>query len=177
MIVEPSTRNDRALAGLRIAVGVLFLFFGEYKVFGRAFVWRGGFEGWINRFLTDGAAYPWMAPVLRSFVLPHARVIALLVAYGELAIGVSLVLGCLTRAASAFGFVYMMALLFSANYPGSGVPPWQYLGAALNHLVLALCFAAFIAGTPEEVWSLAARWRRGRAIPGLPRDRIPGPDA
>jgi len=29
--------NDKALAGLRINVGALFLIFGEYKVFGRQF--------------------------------------------------------------------------------------------------------------------------------------------
>ncbi|MDP3773884.1 MAG: hypothetical protein Q8Q85_06410 [Gemmatimonadales bacterium] len=56
-------RNARALAGLRIAVGVLFLFFGEYKVFGTRFVFGGGFEHWINRFLSDQAAYPFMVPI------------------------------------------------------------------------------------------------------------------
>jgi hypothetical protein len=79
-----SSRNDVALAGLRIAVGVLFLIFGEYKVFGSQFTLHGGFEGWINRFLQHGA-YPFMAPVLRQFVLPHATAIAFLVAYGEFA--------------------------------------------------------------------------------------------
>lgn len=170
------SRNARALAGLRIAVGVLFLLFGEYKVFGRTFVYGGGFEGWINRFLSDGAAYPWMVAVLRSFVLPHARPIALLVAYGELAIGVALVLGLLTRTASVFGLVYMLTLLFSANYPGPSGALWQYFGAALDHLVLALCFATFAAGVPEEAWALSARWR-GHAVHGQIRDRIPGPDA
>src|SRR5262249_8315489 len=101
------TANDRALAGLRIAVGVLFLLFGQYKVFGRAFVFGGGFQGWINRFLAEGSAYPFMAPVLRGLVLPHGRAIAILVAYGELAIGLSLVLGRLSRWASGCGLVYM----------------------------------------------------------------------
>jgi thiosulfate dehydrogenase [quinone] large subunit len=65
--------NDKALAGLRIAVGALFLIFGEYKVvIGRQFTSGGGFQYWINRFLEDGA-YPFMAPVLRNFVLPHAK--------------------------------------------------------------------------------------------------------
>jgi thiosulfate dehydrogenase (quinone) large subunit len=151
-------RNDRALAGLRIAVGVLFLLFGQYKVLGRTFVWGGGFEGWIRRFLADGGAYPWMAPVLRSFVLPHAHPLALLVAWGECAIGLALVLGLWTRAASVGGMVYMLTLLFSANYPGPGVPLWQYFGAALDHLVLALCFGAFAIGDPERVWSVRKWW-------------------
>ena len=77
-------QNALALAGLRIAVGCLFLIFAEYKVFGMQFTRGGGFQYWINLFL-QGGAYPFMVPVLRNFVLPHATPIAFLVAYGELA--------------------------------------------------------------------------------------------
>jgi uncharacterized membrane protein YphA (DoxX/SURF4 family) len=138
---------------------VLFLVFGEYKVFGTEFVFGGGFQGWIQRFLAEGSAYPFMAPVLRGFVLPHARLFALLVAYGELALGISLVLGLWVRAASLCGLVYMLALLFSANYPGPDAVLWHYLGAALEHLVLALCFASFLVGDPQRVWSVIALWK------------------
>src|SRR5213076_2625035 len=54
------------------------------------------------------------------------------VAYGELAIAVSLVLGILVRPASICGFIYMMTLLFSANYPGPHAAFWQYFGASLD---------------------------------------------
>jgi len=148
------SRNTLALAGLRIAVGCLFLIFAEYKVFGRQFTLGGGFQWWINRFLQDGGAYPFMAPVLRQFVLPHARVIAFLVAGGELAIGLSLVIGIWVRLASAFGFVYMLSLLFSSNYPGAHAPVWQYFGASLDHSVLALCFLTFFASHSDEALSL-----------------------
>jgi thiosulfate dehydrogenase [quinone] large subunit len=147
-------QNAFALAGLRIAVGCLFLIFGEYKVLGTQFTLHGGFQWWINKFLQDGAAYPFMDPVLRGFVLPHAIWIAFLVAYGELAIGVALALGLCVRAASTFGFVYMLVLLFSSNFPGHGVPLWQYFGASLEHSVLALCFATFIASQSTEVLSI-----------------------
>jgi thiosulfate dehydrogenase (quinone) large subunit len=157
-----SDRNAVVLAVLRIAVGVLFLMFGEYKVFGTQFTLGGGFQSWINRFLADGA-YPFMVPVLRNFVLPHGTVIAFLVAYGELAIGLGLFVGLLVRTASAFGLVYMLTLLFSSNYPGAGAPFWQYFGAALDHLVLALCFAAFAIGNADSVLSLRAYARRRTA--------------
>ena len=134
--------NTRALAYLRLAVGVLFLMFGEYKVFGTQFTLGGGFQHWIKDFLAE-RAYPFMVPILRDFVLPHGGAIAFLVAYGELAIGLALTLGLLVRTASIFGCIYMLTLLFSANYPGPRAAPWQYFGAALNHLVLACCFAAF----------------------------------
>ena len=147
-------QNAFALAGLRIAVGCLFLIFGEYKVLGTQFTFHGGFQWWINKFLQDGAAYPFMDPVLRGFVLPHAIWIAFLVAYGELAIGVALVLGLYARTASVLGFVYMLVLLFSSNFPGRGVPLWQYFGASLDHSVLALCFATIIVSQSSEVLSI-----------------------
>ena len=126
-----------------MAVGILFLIFAQYKVFGTEFTLHGGFQFWINQFLKDGEAYPFMAPILSGFVLPHATPIAFLVAYGELAIGLALVFGLLVRVASIFGIIYMMTLLLSSNYPGAGAPLWEYFGASLNHLVLALCFGAF----------------------------------
>ena len=151
-----SNRNLTAMAVLRIGVGLFFLIFGEYKVFGTAFTLHGGFQFWIQKFLTDGA-YPFMVPVLHGFVLPHATPLAFLVAYGELAIGISLILGILVRLASAFGLLYMLTLLFSSNYPGAGAPFWQYFGASLDHSILALCFLAFLIGRADEAWALRLR--------------------
>ena len=149
------TPNDAGLALLRIAVGVLFLIFAQYKVFGTQFTLHGGFQFWINRFVAGGA-YPWMRPVLTGFVLPQARAIAFLVAYGELAIGTALVLGLLVRTASVFGFLYMMALLFASNYPGPHAEFWQYFGASLDHSVLALCFATFVITDSAAAMSISA---------------------
>ena len=166
-ISAPTTdANTRALAYLRIGVGVLFLIFGEYKVFGTEFTLSGGFQGWIKRFLADGA-YPFMVPVLRDFVLPHGTAIAFLVAYGELAIGIALVLGLLVRPASICGGIYMLALLFSCDYPGPSAVFWQYFGASLSHSVFALCFGAFVAGRSDAVLSVRPLLRRWTGASGL----------
>jgi len=154
-----ASQNAQALAFLRIAVGLFFLIFGEYKVFGTQFTLHGGFQFWINRFL-EGGAYPFMAPILRGFVLPHATPIAFLVAYGELAIGISLVSGILVRAASACGVIFMFTLLFSSDYPGPAAPFWQYFGASLSHSVFAICFIAFLIGRSDEVWSLGNQLKK-----------------
>lgn len=154
-------RNTVVLAGLRILVGALFVIFGQYKVFGTQFTLGGGFQFWINRFLSDGA-YPFMVPVLRDFVLPHGTVIAFLVAYGELAIGVGLVLGILVRPASVCGMLLMLTMLFSSDYPGPNAVFWQYFGGALDHLVLALCFAAFALGNADQAFSLQSYLRHRR---------------
>lgn len=157
---EAANRNTLALASLRIAVGCLFLIFAQYKVFGTQFTLGGGFQWWIHRFLQEGGAYPFMVPVLERVALPHATAIAFLVAYGELAIGLALVSGLWVRTASAFGFVYMLTLLLSSNYPGSHAPAWQYFGASLDHSVLALCFLAFFSSRSDEALSLRHLLRR-----------------
>jgi len=106
--------------------------------------------------LVDGA-YPFMAPILRGIVLPHARLMAFLVAYGELAIGIALTLGAWVKRASAFGLLYMLTLLVSSNYPGAGAPVWQYFGASLDHSVLGICFLVFLMGESDAVWAVGGR--------------------
>jgi thiosulfate dehydrogenase (quinone) large subunit len=155
---ESENRNTRALAFLRIGVGVFFLIFGEYKVFGTQFTLGGGFQLWIHRFLEGGGYYPFMAPVLLKFVLPHATPIAFAVAYGEFCIGLGLVLGILVRPASVGGLLLMLAMLFSADYPGANAAFWQYFGASLDHSIFGLCFVTFLLGRADEVWSVRA-WR------------------
>ena len=152
---DSSVRNGYALALLRIGVGILFLIFGQYKVFSTAFTLHGGFQFWINKFL-EGGAYPFMAPILRGFVLRHATSIAFLVAYGELAIGLALVSGIMIRSASFCGLIFMLTLLFSSDYPGAEAAFWQYFGASLSHSVFVLCFAAFLMGRADSVWSVKA---------------------
>ena len=152
--VPLKAKDSRALAVLRLGVGIFFLIFAQYKIFSTQFTLHGGFQFWINKFLAEGGAYPFMAPVLRNFVLPHATPIAFLVAYGELAIGLALVLGAFVRPASLAGLIFMLTLLFSSDYPGASAPLWQYFGASLSHSVFALCFVAFLIAEPDSVWSL-----------------------
>lgn len=147
-------QNSRALALLRIGVGAFFLIFAQYKILGTEFTLHGGFQFWINKFLSEGGAYPFMVPILRNFVLPHATLIAFLVAYAELAIGLALLFGVFVRPASLGGLIFMITLLFSSDYPGAAAPVWQYFGASLSHSVFALCFLTFLLGDAESVWSL-----------------------
>src|SRR5215813_13505236 len=162
--MQHEQRNTKVLAGLSISVGVLFLMFGQYKVFGTQFTLGGGFQSWINRFVDQQGAYPFMVSILRNFVLPHGTLFAFLVAYGELAIGLALTLGLLVRTASVCGTIFMLTLLFSSNYPGPHAPLWQYFGAALDHLVLALCFTGFALADADRAFSLRAYLRRRRTL-------------
>jgi len=72
-------------------------------------------------------------------------------------------LGLVARAASVCGAIYMLSLLFSANYPGPNAAFWQYFGAALEHLVLGFCFAVFALTKPDESFSVRTYFRHPRA--------------
>lgn len=157
--------GPQALAALRIAVGVLFVIFGESKVFGRDFTLDGGFQSAVDSFIQQGNAYPFMVDTLKTIVLPHARVLAFLVAYGELAIGLSLVSGVLVRTASVFSAIYMVLLICSASYPGNHVPFWRYFGSSLEHSVFLLCFLVFAVSDSAERFSVpASRWWWARKV-------------
>jgi len=135
-----------ALAVLRIAIGVLFLIFAQYKVFGTQFTLHGGFQFWINRFLEDGA-YPFIKPLLKNFVLAHATPLAFFVAYGELAIASRWWREFLCAPPVLWTYFYVEpALLLELSGPQA--PLWQYFGASLDHSVLALCFLTFLIGEP-----------------------------
>ncbi|HEX3571133.1 MAG TPA: DoxX family membrane protein [Acidobacteriaceae bacterium] len=157
MLQDP---NARALAVLRIGVALFFLIFAQYKILSTQFTLHGGFQFWINKFLAEGGAYPFMAPILRNFVLRHATPIAFLVAYGELAIGLALLMGVFVRPASIAGLIFMLTLFLSSDYPGSAAPLWQYFGASLSHSVFALCFVTLLLADTEYVWSLRRRRQR-----------------
>lgn len=118
---SPAFRQSRdpnavALAMLRVAVGLFFLVFGQYKIFGSEFV-SSGFRGYVEGFIRDGA-YPFMVPLLRWILAHAATAMALAVGYGEFLIGVSLLIGLLSRVASLFGCVLMVAMWLSGGYPG-----------------------------------------------------------
>jgi len=151
--------STQALAALRIAVGALFIIFGESKVFDSWFTADGGFQTAVESFIQQGVAYPFMVDTLKTMVLPHGRFLAYVVAYSELAIGLSLVTGVLARTASAFAAIYMVSLILSASYPGAHVAFWRYFGFSLEHSVLLLCFVTFAVSGSADTWSLpASRW-------------------
>ncbi len=154
MATSSDHRNDRVLAGLRIAIGVFFCVYGENKVSGTEFTLHGGFQDGVRGFLTSGSAYPFVRPMLTGILAHCATPVAFLVAYGELAIGLSLVAGFFSKLASIFGLILMLLLWFAGGYPGANAAFWTYWAASENWTILALCFIVMIFGRTEEVWTL-----------------------
>jgi uncharacterized membrane protein YphA (DoxX/SURF4 family) len=145
-------QQSRALAFLRISIGLIFLIFAEYKLTSTGFI-RTGMAQYITQFLNEGA-YPFVRPFLRNVILPHSIFFGAIVSISELLIALSLITGILVRWASVGGLTMMLVLLFSSNYPGPQAPFWEFFGASLDHSVLALCFIALLIAPSNQRWTL-----------------------
>jgi len=148
------TNARRVLTLVRVAVGVMFLFFAEYKIVGSEFV-HGGFQKYVSPYVDQNQAVNWIQPTLKRYVLPHPFIWARVVAWSELLIGVSLVLGCWVRLSSVGGAVFMLALTVCTWYaPGHDAPAWRYIGSNLDHIPLLMLFLIFLAFGAGETWGL-----------------------
>lgn len=108
MAVNPSARG---LTALRLFLGVFFLFEGIGKV------------GWLldpsplttqlTGYLQD--ANQWNRAYLESVCLPGAAVFARLVLFGELATGVSFILGAYARYAAIAAFLMVLNIHFASG--------------------------------------------------------------
>jgi uncharacterized membrane protein YphA (DoxX/SURF4 family) len=148
----------RTIAGVRIAVSVFFLLFGEYKVAGPGFA-HGGFQAYLEAYIANSAV-GFYRPVLSGLVLPHAVFFGYAVGVVELLIGISLLLGHWVRPASVLGILFLLNLTLAAWWePGHGVPLWRYFGARLDTFPLILLLIIFLAADAGRVWGLDGRRR------------------
>jgi thiosulfate dehydrogenase (quinone) large subunit len=154
----------KTIAAVRIATGIIFLFFAEYKIASSAWAY-GGFEVWIRQFVNEGTAVGFYNAFLVNFVLIHPVLCARIVAWGELAIGLSLLFGFLVRPASVGGVILMIALVLSTWYsPGHDAASWKYLGANLDHIPLLFLFVIFYATRAGNVWGFDDRRCHPRSV-------------
>ena len=86
--------------------------------------------GLVGKAIEDPGTPSWYASFLQSVVVPNAGLFATLVALGELAVGIGLLLGLLTGIAAFFG-VFM-----NANYVLSGVLSSNPVLIVLGSLVM-----------------------------------------
>ena len=116
---------------VRLVLGYWWLNAGYQKIWGseKAAFWFGGGAG-VKGFATagvlgsatgkSGASYGWWAAFLHNFVVPNASWIAKLIALGELAIGIGLVIGLFTGLAAAGGLILNVIYMFTGS---AGVNP------------------------------------------------------
>src|SRR5437867_10629117 len=153
-----SSRTGRAVAIVRILTGVIFVAEGWAKITGD-FV-RGGFADSVRETVSHGA-WPFWAAFLRAVVLGNARAFAWFFAAAELALGIALVLGLLTRAASIGGILLMLILLLGQSDVGRASWTRWVTAGLTTKFALFLLWLLFLADA-GRVWGLDARVRKRR---------------
>lgn len=150
-----STRAARLAALVRILTGAIFAGMGFSKVAGS---FAHDFEAGVRSMLAQ--SWPFWASFLKKVVLPHAVAFGWVVAAAELAIGIGLLVGFLSRWAATFGSLLMLLILLGQTWvPGAKWDQWIYAGLPTKFaLLLLVLLAATDAG---RVWGLDAR-QRGR---------------
>jgi uncharacterized membrane protein YphA (DoxX/SURF4 family) len=143
--------SSGAMAIARIGVGVMFLFFAEYKLVSAQFA-REGYSKWVSGFVQE-TAVSFYKPFLQ-FTLHHAMLFAYAVAVIELLIGLSMVLGFRVRLFSIVGVFFMLQLVLSTWNLPAGTPAWRYVGNELEHIPLLLMFIIFYAHSAGETLGL-----------------------
>jgi thiosulfate dehydrogenase [quinone] large subunit len=145
------------LAVFRIAYGVLFLDMALQKAPWISFGWL---EGFIRKEIAN-PTFGWYAAFLQNVVLPNFTLFALQTFVIELALGVALLLGILTRLAGAAGFAWQVNIALGAfNVPGEWYWIWPLLALPL------FCFAATGAGRVFGVDCILEPALRRRAAEG-----------
>ena len=136
---------------LRVYTGVFFLYYGFGKVSSGNFA--DGLEGFVSGRLEN--AFGFYRPFLETVVLPNKGLFAVLVSWGELAIGAALIVGLATRWASVAGALMVAAFWFAKG---------QGFLDAQNHdaiwFVIFIVLAAVHAGRAHSIDArLADRFR------------------
>lgn len=125
------------LAIFRIAFGLLYLDMAFQKAPWKDFGWLRGF---VEKEIAS-PTFPGMAAFLKDVVLANFAFFGTVTFVVELALGVGLLLGLLTRLAGAAGFLWQVNIAVQAfNVPGE----WGWIWVLLT--LPQFCFAATGAG-------------------------------
>jgi uncharacterized membrane protein YphA (DoxX/SURF4 family) len=132
--------SSTTMAVARIIVGMMFLFFAQYKLMGHEFA-HGGYEKYVTGYeqVTAVSAYK---PFLRA-TLRYPVASGYAVGVAELLIGLSMVLGFWVRPFAIVGALFMFNLLLSTWVLPPGSAMWKYFGNELDNIGLMLLFILF----------------------------------
>jgi PQQ-dependent catabolism-associated beta-propeller protein len=162
---------DRAVALLRIVVGAWFLKAVWTKISWGVAAGMVPYPMVSPRFIAfhpkrvaefaAGNPIGWYKDFLETTVLPHASLFATLQTIGEVAVGLGLLFGILTRLAAAIG------LFLALNYGLAN--QWMSFGQQGFHLLLVVSMAMFLVTGAGRVWGVDGWLQAGRRrVWGLP---------
>ena len=136
----------------RIAVGIMFLFFGQYKILHSDFA-HGGYQKYVSEY-EQQSAVGFYKPFPR-LTLRHPVFSGYAVGVAELLIGFSMVLGLGVRVFSIAGALFMLNLTLCTWWrvaPGSAY--WRYFGNELDNIPLMFLFIVFFAHSAGQTIGL-----------------------
>lgn len=113
--VKISEWSRWVLVPLRLFLGVTFVYAGAQKL-GDPQYFNPAARGYIGRQIAAFANGSPLHGFLMSMAVPHAAFFGALVAYGELAIGLGVLLGLFSRAASLCGLLVNLIFFLSADW-------------------------------------------------------------
>ena len=169
-----------AIATGRVVIGVIYLWAGLEKVIGAGGTWTakgflayatGGSLAWpfITGEPVEGTIYNpthdlWVSLSANTTLMP---IIDFLVQFGEVAIGVALILGIATRFAATAGALMMMFFFFAAWDFAFGIVN-QHLTYAIVTFGLALVGAGNFNGLDARIAKQLPDWARDYVASGAP---------
>lgn len=154
MAGKSSGSSSIAMAIARIVVGMLFLFFAQYKLMGKEFA-HGGYEHTVSGY-EQVTAVGFYKPFLRA-TLQHPIASGYAVGVVELLIGLSMVLGFWVRPFAVVGGIFMLNLLLCTWVLPAGSATWKYFGNELDNISLLLLFILFFAHNAGATLGLDAK--------------------
>ncbi len=98
---------------LRVYAGLFFAWNGFGKISRGNFA--DGMEGFLNAQLAN--SFTFYRPFIESVVLPNKTMFAAMVAWGELAVGLAMIVGLATRYAAAVGAFLVLNFWFAKGAP------------------------------------------------------------
>jgi thiosulfate dehydrogenase [quinone] large subunit len=150
--------------------------FGE-KQQGGAWVF-GGHDGAAILGFAQGAvakatgAHPavqdWYASFLKTFVIPHPAIWAYLITFGEVAVGLGLIVGALTGIAAVFGMVMNLNYLLAGTVSTNPI-----LGFLAIFLILAWRVAGYYGVDRYLLPLLGTPWTGSLKGKGAKKDEVP----
>ena len=154
------------MAWVRILIGAVWLNGAIEKLlspsFPRQFAASLNAGGYISQ------APPWFQDFMRGTVVPNAELVAQLIRFGELALGLALLLGLLTNLAAIGSIVSNLVILVSQGgvQLGTGLGPPEFLDI---NLLVALISLVILLSPAAKALSLdtALVYRRPRLAPLL----------
>lgn len=159
----------RGMTWVRVLVGIVWLNGGIEKLlnpdFPQQFATSLGAGGFISQ------APPFFQNFMQGFVVPNAEAIARLVTFGELALGIALILGLLTNLAALGSMAQSVAILLSQGGVGLGTGLGSPEFMTINLLVALLSAVILFSPAAKTLSADATIAKRSPALSPLLTNR------